>query len=680
MQPALRLPVLAGLLVLTACDSSSSGSNSNASLYRNTIASSRVALRDLVAASGTPSLSIALFDRGEVVWAETFGSVDPVQVVLPTTRTRYGIGSCSKVFAAATLSLLADRKLLDLDEPVVTYLPTFSMQSPEYTAITPRMLLNHASGLPGTDYLNAVTTAPNPGYLDQVLSGIAGSRLKFTPNELSSYCNDGFTVVEAVVHAVSGRSYPQFVRDEFFVPLGMADTEFALAPSQPGTFAPAFAGAGVAPQEFVQLHGSGGIRSTPTDLARFLSMLMAGGMHGNRRILSKAAVTAMGADQDLGRAIPNFESIDGFGLGWDGVRHPAFDALGVQVLHKNGETAHYGAQFMLAPDWQLGVAITGVTSNYHPTDTAERILLSALVDRGVLPSVPEPIVPVPHPLAPADPVLQNQLAGTWLSRDAAYRVVTEPQGIAIERWDGSAWQPYSPGLRLRTNGWWQSDAEPLGEYAFRSAQGRSYMVVRFPGGNGHYLQTVVEAERIEPRATPLSPAWTGRLARPWAVANERGDTITAWVFPARIDLSAGPELRGCLQVDSYPSFIAGLVLDASQSDTEARMMLRIPYLGGRDLQDLRVFQRGGEEWLRLGSVVARPADTIPTLASGQLVIGGDGFGEWRRIPAGALWAVQGETEVRRYDANFVRLPDDAAAPAYVLVSGAPGAIANTSVN
>lgn len=680
MPHALRLLVLSGLVALAACDSSSSDANSNATLYRDTIASSRAALRKLVAESGTPSLSVALFDRGEVVWAETFGSVDPVEVVLPTTRTRYGIGSCSKVFAAAALSLLADRELLDLDAPVVSYLPTFSMQSPEYTVITPRMLVNHASGLPGTDYLNAVTTGPNPAYLDQVLAGIAGSRLKHMPGELSSYCNDGFTVVEAVVAAVSGRSYTQFVRDEFFVPLGMVDTEFALAPSMPGSFAPAFAGSELQPQEFVQLHGSGGIRSTPSDLARFLAMLMADGRHGNERILSKAAVTAMGADQDLGRAIPNFESNDGFGLGWDGVQHPAFDALGVQVLHKNGETAHYGAQFMLAPDWQLGVAITGVTSNYRPTDTAERILLSALVDRGVLASVPGPIVSVPHPLAPSDPVLQNQLAGTWLSRDAAYRVVTETQGIAIERWDGSTWQPSSPGLRLRTNGWWQSDAEPFGEYAFRSAQGRTYMVVRFPGGNGHYLQTVVEAERVDERASQLSPAWTARLARRWAVANERRDTITAWVFPARIDLSQGPELRGCLQVDSYPSFIAGLVLDATQSDTEARMMLRIPYLGGRDLQDLRVFERAGEEWLRLGSVVARPADAIPLLTNGQVVIGPDGFAEWRRVPPGALWAVQGETEVRRYDADFVRVPDDAQAPHYVLLSGRPGAIANVSVN
>ena len=110
------------------------------------------------------------------------------------------------------------------------------------------------------------------------------------------------------------------------------------------------------------------------------------------------------------------------------------------------------------------------------------------------------------------------------------------------------------------------------------------------------------------------------------------------------------------------------------------MMLRIPFLGGRDLQDLRVLERAGEEWLRLGCVVARPADAIPLLANGQVVIGPDGFAEWRRVPPGALWAVQGETEVRRYDAEFVRMPDDAQAPLYVLLSGRPGAIANVSVN
>lgn len=674
-------PLLAvALFAFAACDSSSSSSSASSSLYRNTIEQSRVLLRDLVASSGTPSLSVALVDRGEIVWAETFGSLDPVQTVAPSPRTKYGIGSCSKVFAAAAISLLADRNALDLDQPVVQYLPTFAMQSPEYVAITPRMLLNHASGLPGTDYLNAVTVSPNPDYQSQALAGIAASRLKFTPGLMSSYCNDGFTVVEAVVAAVSGRSYEQFVREEFFAPLGMVDSEFCLAPSAPGSYAPAFAGSTVAPQEYVQLLGSGGIRSTPSDLARFLTMLMSSGMYGNKRILSKAAVTAMGTDQDLERAIPNFESSDGFGLGWDGVQHPAFHSLGVQVWHKEGETAHYAAQVMAAPAWQLGVAITGVTANYGPNATAEKILLSALVDRGVIRAVPEPIVPTPNALVPADPSLAAQLAGYWISRDAAYRIVTEPQGIGLETWDGAAWLPYAPGLALRANGWWQSDAEPIAEFAFRSAQGRTYMVERFPNGNGHYLQSSTKAERVESRANPLSPAWTARIARRWAVVNERADTITTWVLPAQIQLSAGPGVQGCLQVDSFPTFIAGLVLDASQSDTEARMMLQIPFLSGRDLQDLRVFSRGGEEWLRLGSVVARPVDTIPLLANGQVVIAADGYGEWRRIPAGAQWAVQGEALVRRYDADFLRLPDDAPQPLYVLISGAPGAIATTSTN
>lgn len=59
----------------------------------------------------------------------------------------YGVGSVSKVYTAAAAMSLVQEGRLDLDEPVVTYLPEFTMADARFRDITMRMLLNHSSGL-----------------------------------------------------------------------------------------------------------------------------------------------------------------------------------------------------------------------------------------------------------------------------------------------------------------------------------------------------------------------------------------------------------------------------------------------------------------------------------------------------------------------------------------------------
>lgn len=120
----------------------------------------------------------------------------------------YGIGSVSKVFAAMAAMKLVDQGKIDLDAPLVQYLPDFRMAAPEYPQITVRMLLNHSAGFAGTDYRNGFTNAPVPGYAAQVQQALATQRLKHQPGEMAVYCNDCFTMIEPLVAAVSGQPYP----------------------------------------------------------------------------------------------------------------------------------------------------------------------------------------------------------------------------------------------------------------------------------------------------------------------------------------------------------------------------------------------------------------------------------------------------------------------------------------
>ena len=207
-------------------------SRSSQPTYDAAIQEGQTAAQELIN-QGASAVAIALVDDKRIIWSQRFGLADRDTGQIPTNTTMFGVGSVSKMFAAIAVMQLVDRGVVDLDTPLVTYLPAFRMASPGYENITVRMLLNHSSGFPGTDYRNADIRSPVPGYLDQVLQTLSMSRLKDPPGYMSVYCNDGFTITAALVEAMTGKSYVQFVQDEILTPLGMANTRYPSVHSRP---------------------------------------------------------------------------------------------------------------------------------------------------------------------------------------------------------------------------------------------------------------------------------------------------------------------------------------------------------------------------------------------------------------------------------------------------------------
>ncbi|MCT6816940.1 MAG: beta-lactamase family protein, partial [Lysinibacillus fusiformis] len=95
----------------------------------------------------TTSVQYALIDNGKVILSGQTGKNDMEGKQPLTKNTLYGIGSVSKIYTTAAVMKLVDEGKVDLDVPVVHYIPDFQMKDERYKRITPRMLLNHSSGL-----------------------------------------------------------------------------------------------------------------------------------------------------------------------------------------------------------------------------------------------------------------------------------------------------------------------------------------------------------------------------------------------------------------------------------------------------------------------------------------------------------------------------------------------------
>ena len=588
-------------IILPAC-----GGGSNASAlgpYSSASASStpavdwgREAITSAMAKSGTGAVSVALWSNGQVVWQEAFGWADREARIPAGTQTRFNIGSVSKVLAALSIMILRDRGLVALDTPVVQYLPEFRMLSDGYRRITVRHLLSHSSGVPGTHTRNIFAFASQTDYAADTQAALADTHLKHEPGELAVYCNDGFTMIERVVLAITGESFTEFVRTAILEPLGMNQSAYTLAPFAEGSFAHPFDGKQW-PEEFVSAYATGGLASTPGDMLRLGRMFIGGGVFEGRRIVSAAGVADMGTNQTtklLINPVPDFQ----FGLGWDNVRQFGMNAVGQTAWQKNGGTAFFGSEFYVLPEADMVLMLTGNSLGYGASVLAERIMLHALQDRRAIPSLPEPVSHVP-PAAAAVAVPDPSVAGIYGSYRGPIQAAFADGRLNLRRWEAAGWTPMYEGLALRSDGRWWSETGDGSSFQFVVLRGLRYLIQRRPGGNGHYWATAPLGQQLAPLQGPLSPAWQARVGTHWEVANEAPDSVAVRDGPLRATLSLLPELPGYLMWSD-----ADLVRPLD--DTRAGMTVKVPVNDGRDLTEL-VFRTvdGAEQITSNGSIFRR---------------------------------------------------------------------------
>lgn len=292
----------------------------------------------------------------------------------------YGVGSVSKVYVTAAVMQLVDRGLVELDEPIITYIPDFTMTDARYTDITVRMLMDHTSGIMGSTKKNMFLYADNYKDKDFLLENLSSQRLVHAPGEYAAYCNDGFDLLELIVENVTGMDYTEYAEKNIAAPVGATHTGSALTLFENERSAPiTFAGNVSYDYDYCMSIGAGGINATASDVAKFGSAFFA----GNDVLLSEKSKKAMATRwNEEGENTDIYK--DGNGLGWDYVESLAYEAEGVTVLGKGGDITSQHAFLLVAPDEEVSVAVlsAGGGSDYNEL-MAEALLDVVLEEKGI---------------------------------------------------------------------------------------------------------------------------------------------------------------------------------------------------------------------------------------------------------------------------------------------------------
>jgi CubicO group peptidase (beta-lactamase class C family) len=266
--------------------------------------------------------------------------------------TMYDLASISKLFTTIVLLQQVEAGRLDLDTPVATYVPEFAAGGK--SAITPRHLLTHTSGLPA--FLPFWSSHPTPQTrLAAALSTpvVAGT----TPGTQYVYSDIGLIALGVLVERLTGKGLAEAVQEGITGPLAMRDTGYRPAPEKKNRIAAteyeAYAGRGLVWGEVHDENawalggaaGHAGVFSTADDLAVLCQMLLNGGTYRDAHILSAGLVrqALVNYNAALEDRFPDSDRGLGFELG----KHSYMDAMASPVTF--GHTGFTGTSVVIDP-------------------------------------------------------------------------------------------------------------------------------------------------------------------------------------------------------------------------------------------------------------------------------------------------------------------------------------------
>ena len=585
----------------------------------------------------TTSIQYALWKDGEIVSTGGSGVYSKTENRALTDDILYGVGSVSKIYTTVAVLQLAEKHRLSLDAPVTRYLKDFKMADPRYKDITVRMLLNHSSGIMGTGLGGAMLFGEaDTSATDGLLESLSTQRLVADPGAYSVYCNDGFTLAELVVEAVSGLDFMDYVDKYILDPIGLDDTFAPGGDFDVSRLAKTYRGddTRALPADSLNAIGAGGIYATASDLAAF------GGALTGTELLSQSSLDAM-AYPEYSRGIWPEDTLDSlaYGLGWDNMEWYPFCQSDIQALVKGGDTLYYHAGLVVLPEHDMAAAVvsSGGVSTYNEM-VANQLLIAALAKEGVSVDESIPALPAAEPAAmPAD-LLKN--AGYYGSTSAQYQVsLTEDGKLTMH------YLNYPTTIPDQTFTY-HSDG------TFRDATGTAYMsFVKEENGQVYLYQKTVSGlpglgalpvsnyAAVKLPDNPLTPevqaAWDDILTMGVLPMDEPYNSQT---YAALADSAAGetPEL--------VPGYMGSMrIVDAATALFE----IQLPGVGGRDGLDYHVEDWDGVTWIIARGSAYMDASAVPELFTGSgtayTTVQEDGYARWYTVSdsaAGKTMTVQ----------------------------------------
>ncbi|MDQ0089153.1 CubicO group peptidase (beta-lactamase class C family) [Paenibacillus anaericanus] len=588
-----------------------------------TIASEKAAL--LTEQYGTTSVQYALIDNGKITVTGQSGLNDVEGKIPLTNETTYGIGSTSKMFTTVAVMKLVDEGKINLDTPLVQYITDFKMIDERYKQITPRMLLNHSSGLQGSSLSSGFLFNDNDTYAhDNLLEQLSTQSLKADPGAFSVYCNDGFTLAEILVERVSGMKFTAFIHQYIIEPLELKHTKTSQdvldSSKLPGLYYPTFPTQ--LPNETVNVIGTGGIYSTAEDMVQFSQIFMG----REKDILSDSAVLAIEQEEyKKGMWPKEADNLIDYGLGWDSVRLFPFSDYKIKGLSKGGDTILYHASLVVLPEQNMAAAVLSSGGSSSTNELlAHELLLQALKEKGAIKEIkPEKSFGTP---------VKADMPSDITKYSGYYGATGQQIKVAIKDGELSLSVPSVPAYPEQkyiytSEGSFVNEVGSSKISIVTEQNGRTYLWNREYAtvpGLGQLAISQYVAEKLETQALSkeTEDVWAKREGKTYYPVSEKYSSVVYMMNPI-LKISRTTELKDYFGDKK----ITGPNTAVSQH--------QVPGTGSRDSDGFRFYTKEGIEYFESAGSLYVSEDKVIPLYQGKkstVTVQTDGNARWYSVP------------------------------------------------
>ena len=258
-----------------------------------------------------PGITSLIYKNGQVIWDNNYGYKN-LQLQTPVDDSTYfHIGSISKTFVATSIMQLWQAGMINLDNDINNYLPAgFSVRNPNHPddSITVKMLMVMTSSIrTNWDKIDPLVICGDPQIeLDYFLinyftpGGAYYSPSNFYNYALGSawnYTNEGIGLLALIVENLTGKSFAGYCSDSIFIPLSMNSSHWFLIEIDTSLIATPYAGSTPVCHQSLPNYPTGFLRTTKSDMLKYLQAYLNYGVLNNHRILDSSTVALMLSDQ-----------------------------------------------------------------------------------------------------------------------------------------------------------------------------------------------------------------------------------------------------------------------------------------------------------------------------------------------------------------------------------------------
>lgn len=169
----------------------------------------------------TPGTAILIAQKGKIIYKNGFGYANIESKIPFNSLTKFRIGSVSKQFTASAILKLNEEGKIELTDKLSTYLPDF----PRGDEVTIHQLLTHTSGIHSyTNLPDFIDNVEKPTNSNKLIDIIKSEPYDFDPGTDYMYNNSGFYLLGYIVELITNKSLGEYLKEEFFMPLGMKNT------------------------------------------------------------------------------------------------------------------------------------------------------------------------------------------------------------------------------------------------------------------------------------------------------------------------------------------------------------------------------------------------------------------------------------------------------------------------